>query len=73
MSPTITLDKARKDLDSVLEQADREEGVLIKKGHLFYHLHREPSERELLKSLKQSMKELKAGKARVLRSLADLD
>jgi len=73
MAPTVTINKAKKNLDAVLAKADEEAGVWIKKGQLFYHVHREVSEKELLKGLRESVRQFKAGEARVLRSFADLD
>ncbi|MBI3495169.1 hypothetical protein HY065_00920 [Candidatus Berkelbacteria bacterium] len=73
MVPTVTINKAKKNLDAVLTKADEEAGVWIKKGQLLYHVHREVSEKELLNGLRESARQFKAGEARVLRSLADLD
>lgn len=73
MTPNVTLKKAKEDLESVLDQVDRDIGVWIKRGHNLYHLHRELLEDEVLKGLRASQAEAKDGKARVLRSLFDLD
>lgn len=73
MGPVITAEKAKKNFDTVLEYAQKGPGVWIKKGQLTFHIHQEVSEKELLKGLKESVKEFKSGKAKLLHSLIDLD
>lgn len=73
MKNLITPEKFKQNFDTILHLANQPEGVRIKNGQDIYHLHRELPEDELLHDLETSRQVVKQGKAKILRSLADLD
>lgn len=64
MTPSITLDKAKRNFDNVIEIVDREGEVYITKNKLTYHLHRELTEDEAVKIGDLAQKEYDSGKSR---------
>lgn len=73
MGPVIPAEEAKKNFESLLNKADRQHNVWIKRGESLYVIRREMTEDEALTRLQTSLKEAKAGKAKILNSLADLD
>ena len=72
MKHLITPEKFKNDFDTIFHLARQPEGVHIKNGEDIYHLHRELPEDEVLRNLEVSRQAVKQGKAKTLRSLADL-
>ncbi|MDP3685915.1 MAG: hypothetical protein Q8R32_03740 [bacterium] len=71
--PAIPVADAARDFQKVLKAVDRAGFVqLTKNGKARYHISKEESEAQVLSRLKASLREHKAGKTTVLRSLADL-
>lgn len=70
---TVPIADAVRNLRKVLNAVDRVGFVqLTKNGKAHYHIGKEEDETKLLARLKASVQEHKAGRTKVLRSLADL-